>query len=188
MKFKIVPFSLICVFLSWPDELAVPPEPSSEFRKVTVYESLKLSPDQAAIAQRVEERLRDYEFSDEFILGVLVNVYAESKFNQHAIGEAGERGIFQLHPEGLGKGMRTADMLDIDTSVDRIVRAVMKNKRMMKLVASGGTAEDHVRVFCEEIERPRNKKEKAKQRVKLLAKIADEEKICDDSVQLQLCA
>lgn len=123
------------------------------------------------VAQQVEERFRERGFSDEFIVGALVNAYAESGLNVLAVGREGERGIFQLHPKGLGSKMTIEEMQDVDTSVERIVRAVRKNETIMSLEQRGGSPAEHVEAFCIDIERPRDKHKKARARVRLMKKI-----------------
>lgn len=157
------------VGLLCPKRVAIPPPPSPP--KYPVAKSLNVDDHQKETAMMVERRMRDHGFSDELIAAALVNAYAESELNSHAIGKAGERGIFQLHPEGLGHGMSINEMQDIRTSVDRIAKAIKKNKRMMKLEASQASTAEHTAAFCVEIERPSNKHEKARRRVRLMKKM-----------------
>lgn len=156
-------------YMMWPSELAIPNPPSPD--PYPISKSMELTYEQTLVAQKVEERLRDQGFSDELIIGALVNAYAESELNVLAVGKEGERGIFQLHPAGLGSNMSVKEMHDIDASVDRVVRAVRKNKEIMQLEENGGSAADHVAAFCINIERPSNKQKKARARVRLMEKI-----------------
>lgn len=158
----------LSIFL-WPSKVAVPPPPPPNPYPVT--STFRFDYKQLVVARRVERRLRMYGFSDELIAGALVNAYAESELNIGAVGKAGELGIFQLNPKGLGHGMTTAEMQDISISVDRIAKAILKNERIMDLERSGATAEEHTLTFCKEIERPSHKERKARERVRLLGKI-----------------
>jgi hypothetical protein len=158
----------LSIFL-WPSKVAVPPPPPPDLYPVT--STFKFDYKQLIIARHVERRLRRYGFSDELITGALVNAYAESELNADVVGKAGERGVFQLNPKGLGHGMTINEMQDISLSVDRIASAVLKNDRIMELERSGGTAEQHTLVFCKEIERPSHKDRKARERVELMQKI-----------------
>jgi len=156
------------VFL-WPSKVAVPPQPAPNPFPVTSL--FILDSDQEAVAHQVEERLREHGFSNELIIGALVNAYAESGLDVSVVGKAGERGIFQLNPKGLGHNMTKEEMRDVVTSVDRIAKAVRKNERVMALEESEGTATQHALAFCKEIERPKHKERKARERVKLMEKI-----------------
>jgi len=155
--------------LFWPSKVAVPPPRAPNPFPVT--SQFILDPKQEAVAQQVEERLREHGFSNELITGALVNAYAESQLDVNVVGKAGERGIFQLNPKGLGRNMTKAEMHDVVTSVDRIARAVRKNDRVMALEENGGTAAQHALAFCKEIERPKHKERRARERVKLMEKI-----------------
>jgi hypothetical protein len=160
----------VCLaILFWPSKVAVPPPPPPDPFPIT--SMFILDDEQQVVAQQVEGRLRDHGFSDELIIGALVNAYAESKLDVAVVGKAGERGIFQLNPKGLGHNMTKEEMRGIDTSVDRIAAAVKKNERLMALEARGGTAEQHASLFCKEIERPKHKNRKALERVRLMERI-----------------
>lgn len=132
---------------------------------------MDLDEEQHEIAKQIEKEMRDHGFSDNLIMGAIVNAYAESRLKPSAVGTAGERGVFQLHPRGMGKGMQAEEMHDIRGSVDRIAVALKKNRRIMKLERGDFPVEDHVRAFCIEIERPSDKFARAERRVKLLQKI-----------------
>ncbi len=166
---RIALLSALMIIFLWPSHVAVPPRP--EPARYPVSESMKLSDDQLSIATQVEKRMRYHGFSDESIAGALINAYAESKLNVNAVGRAGEIGIFQLNPRGLGRNMSTSDMRDVRKSVDRVARAMKKNDKIMKLEARGADIDDHVRAFCTEIERPKNRYKKAKDREKMIEKM-----------------
>ena len=158
----------LTIFL-WPSKVAVPPPPPPDPFPIT--SMFILDDEQQIVAQQVEERMKDHGFSDELIVGALVNAYAESGLDVSVVGKAGERGIFQLNPKGLGHNMTKEEMRDIDTSVDRIAAAVKKNERLMELEERGGTAKQHASLFCKEIERPKHKNRKALERVRLMERI-----------------
>ena len=156
----------VCLAIfSWPSDIAAPPNP------YPVASTFNLDFEKIVVARQVEKRLSEYGFSDELIAGALVNAYAESRLDADAVGKAGERGIFQLNPKGLGHGMTADEMQDIALSVNRVARAVSKNDRVMELERKGGTVAQHTLMFCQEIERPRHKEHKARERVKLIDKI-----------------
>jgi hypothetical protein len=160
----------VCLsYLMWPSSVAVPPPPP--VNQFPISEILLLTPTQEQVAQQVESRLRSYGFSDELIIGALINAYAESELDTSAVGSEGERGIFQLHPKGLGRRMSIDEMEGIDTSVDRIVRALRKSERIMRMEDEGATAAEYVAAFCIDIERPSDKRRKARARVGLMGKI-----------------
>ena len=154
----------------WPKKLTDPGTPPK--MKFPVTDSLNLTIDQSETSAQIERGLRYHGFSDELITGAIVNAYAESNLDKTVIGRAGERGVFQLHPQGLGKRMSIEQMQDIMTSTHKIAGAVKKNKRLMKFEESGADAETLTAIFCEEIERPKNKSMKGRQRAKLVKKIS----------------
>lgn len=161
---------LACLgILTWPNDITIPPAPPREPFPVT--RSLELNDSEAQVAREVELRMRDHGFSDELITAALVNAYAESKLYVRAVGREGERGIFQLHPDGLGRRMTHEQMHDVSSSVDRIAWALRRNERMMELESRGASAAEHTAAFCIEIERPSNKNLKAAQRVRLMEKM-----------------
>lgn len=137
----------------------------------TVANKLALSNDQADIARGIERSLKSHGFSDNLIIGAIVNAYAESRLNPAAVGSAGELGIFQINPQGLGKKMKPHEMKDARTSVDKIAEAVKKSKKIMSLEKKAASAAEHTIAFCTEIERPKDKFRKAKQRVKIMKEI-----------------
>lgn len=154
----------------WPKKVADPGAPPK--MKFPVTDSLNLTVEQRETSAQIERGLRYHGFSDELITGAIVNAYAESALDRTAVGKAGERGVFQLNPRGLGKMMSDEQMHDIMTSTHRIAKAVKKNKRLMKFEESGADVETLTAIFCEEIERPKNKKMKGRQRAKLVKKIS----------------
>ncbi len=169
MKSKIIACIVFSVGIIYPSKMGSPPRPS--FPDYPVSKSLNFDDEQKETAMRVERRMREHGFSDELITAALVNAYAESELDSRAVGRAGERGIFQLHPKGLGSGMSVHEMQDVKSSVDRIARAVKKSKKMMRLESSQASVAEHTAAFCTEIERPENKREKAKSRVRLMKKM-----------------
>ena len=154
----------------WPKKISDPGTPPK--MKFPVTDSLDLTIEQRETSLQIEKNLRYHGFSDELITGAIVNAYAESDLDKTVIGRAGERGVFQLHPRGLGHKMTNEQMQDITISTHKIAGAMKKNKRLMGLERSGADAETLTAIFCEEIERTKNKKLKAKQRAKLMKKIS----------------
>ena len=137
----------------------------------TVVNKLNLNDDQADVAKGVERIMKNHGFSDSLIMAAIVNAYAESGLDPNVVGSAGELGIFQLNPKGLGKTMKDHEMKDIRKSTVRIIGAMRKSKRIMKLEKRKASAAEHVVAFCTEIERPKNMNRRAKQRVKTLRSI-----------------
>jgi len=161
-------FISISAIALYPSEISrAEPEPY-EF---TVANNLVLNDDQVDIARGIERKLRSHGFSDNLIMGAIVNAYAESKLNPDAVGSAGELGIFQINPRGLGKKMKPHEMKDTKKSIDRIIGALKKSKKIMSLEKREASAAEHTIAFCTEIERPKDKLRKAKQRVKIMKEI-----------------
>ena len=161
-------FILVSAIALYPSKVSkAAPEPYV----FTVTNKLALNDDQTSIARGIERNLRSHGFSDNLITGAIVNAYAESGLNPSAVGAAGELGIFQINPQGLGKKMKPHEMKDNKKSIDRIIVALKKNKKIMSLEKQDASATDHTIAFCTEIERPKDKLRKAKQRVKIMKKI-----------------
>jgi len=161
---------IVCLgILAWPNDITDPPAPPREPFPVT--RSLELNDSEKKIAREVERRMREHGFSDALIAGALVNAYAESGLHVGAVGREGERGIFQLHPRGLGSRMTHEQMHDVGSSVDRIAWALRRSKKIMELERRGATPTEHAAAFCTEIERPSDKQLRARQRTRLLKKM-----------------
>lgn len=161
-------FILVSAAALYPSKVSrAAPEPY-EF---TVANKLDLNNAQTDIARGIERKLRSHGFSDNLITGAIVNAYAESRLNPEAVGSAGELGIFQINPRGLGKKMKPHEMKDTKKSIDRIIGALKKNKKIMSLEKQDASAAEHTIAFCTEIERPKDKFRKAKQRVKIMKEI-----------------
>lgn len=170
-SFRNKAFATFCAcILLWPSETMSLEPPKNSFH---VSDSMDLTDPQRQVAQQIEKEMRDYDFSDELIAGAIINAYAESKLDPMAIGSEMERGVFQLHPSGLGKGMSPDEMHDVRHSVDRIARAIKRNRKMLRLQVQNASIEEQVKSFCIEIERPSNSYEKALGRVRLMKKIVD---------------
>lgn len=133
-----------------------------------VSDRLNLRHDQRMVAQQIESRLRKHLISDGIIMGAIVNAYAESRLNPRAVGPGNTRGVFQLLPGGLGHDMTVDQMHDVNASVDRVVVAIKKNRKMMAAGLQHTNLENITRVFCIEIERPKNKEMRALERISLL--------------------
>ena len=161
-------FTSVSAVALYPSEVSKAEPAPYEF---TVADGLKLDNHQISVARGIERRMRAHGFSDNMILGAIVNAYAESRLNPEAVGAAGELGVFQLHPKGLGRKMKPHEMRDVKGSTDKIIGTLKNNKKMMSLERKQASAADHTMAFCVEIERPKNKRLKAKQRVKVMKDI-----------------
>ena len=153
------------IILLFPSKLGVPPAFKRAF---PISDTLNLQHDQRMIAQQIESRLRKHRISDGIIMGAIINAYAESRLNPRAIGPGNTHGIFQLLPSGLGHGMTIDQMHNVNASVDRVAAAIKKNSKMMIAGQSETDLENITKVFCTEIERPKNKALRASERVAIL--------------------
>ena len=156
------------IILLFPSKLGVPPAFKREF---PVSDMLNLRHDQRMVAQQIESRLRKHQISEGIIMGAIINAYAESRLNPQAIGPGNTRGVFQLLPSGLGHGMTIDQMHNVNASVDRVVVAIKKSKKMMRAGQSEADLENIVKVFCAEIERPKDKQLRAMERAALFRKL-----------------
>lgn len=153
------------VMLFLPSKLGTPEILKHAF---PVSDRLNLQHDQRIVAQQIEGRLRKHKISDGIIMGAIVNAYAESRLNPLAIGPGNTHGIFQLLPGGLGHDMTIGQMHDVNASADRIAMAIKKNRKMMIAGQSEADLDNITKVFCNEIERPKNKEFRASERVAML--------------------
>ena len=156
------------IILLFPSKLGVPPAFKREF---PVSDMLNLRHDQRMIAQQIESRLRKHRISEGIIMGAIINAYAESRLNPRAVGPGNTRGVFQLLPSGLGHDMTIDQMHNVNASVDRVVVAIKKSKKMMRAGQSEVDLENIVKVFCAEIERPKDKQLRAMERAALFRKL-----------------
>ena len=156
------------IILLFPSKLGVPPAFKREF---PVSDILNLRHDQRMVAQQIESRLRKHRISEGIIMGAIVNAYAESRLNPQAVGPGNTRGVFQLLPSGLGHDMTIDQMHNVNASVDRVVVAIKKSKKMMRAGQSETDLENIVKVFCAEIERPKDKQLRAMERAALFRKL-----------------
>ena len=164
-KIALVVSFIIALF---PSKLGVPPAFKREF---PVSDTLNLQHDQRMVAQQIESRLRKHRISEGIIMGAIINAYAESRLNPRAVGPGNTRGIFQLLPSGLGHDMTIDQMHNVNASVDRVVVAIKKSKKMMRAGQSETDLENIVKVFCAEIERPKDKQLRAMERAALFRKL-----------------
>ena len=156
------------IILLFPSKLGVPPAFKREF---PVSDMLNLRHDQRMVAQQIESRLRKHRISEGIIMGAIINAYAESRLNPRAVGPGNTHGVFQLLPSGLGHDMTIDQMHNVNASVDRVVVAIKKSKKMMKAGQSEVDLENIVKVFCAEIERPKDKQLRAMERAALFRKL-----------------
>lgn len=164
MRRKLILLVCLCALL-FPSKLGIP----APFKRMfPVSDRLNLRHDQRMVAQQIESRLRKHLISDGIIMGAIVNAYAESRLNPRAVGPGNTRGVFQLLPGGLGHDMTVDQMHDVNASVDRVVVAIKKNRKMMAAGLQHTNLENITRVFCIEIERPKNKEMRALERISLL--------------------
>ena len=112
--------------------------------------------------------MREEGFDSPLIKAALLNAYAESGFNPKAIGDGGNsKGVFQLNRKGLGHKMTDEERHDVQKSVRRVAIAIRKSPRLQRAIESGAETPELTELFCTEIMRPSNKREKARKRRKM---------------------
>ena len=91
-------------------------------------------------------------------LAAIANARHESDISNEAVGDSGSSvGLFQLHKNGAGKGMSTADRMDPYKNTARIIKeADMYGSKMMTAYNSGASVADLSVIFGRDIERPAN--------------------------------
>jgi len=167
MRRKLILLVCLCSLL-FPSKLGIP----APFKRMfPVSDRLNLRHDQRMVAQQIESRLRKHLISDGIIMGAIVNAYAESRLNPRAVGPGNTHGVFQLLPSGLGHDMTIDQMHDVNASVDRVVVAIKKNRKMMAAGRLEHDFENAIKAFCTEIERPKNKEMRAMERAALFRKL-----------------
>jgi len=143
-------------------------ELEQHYRKGLVCEDISTEIENRDIACRIEQVMRNEGFDSPLIKAALLNAYAESKFNPSAVGDGGNsKGVFQLNKNGLGSNMKDVDKHDVDKSVRRVIVAIRKSPRLQRAIESGAETPELTELFCTEIMRPSNKREKARQRRKM---------------------
>lgn len=155
-------FVLLVLFTS---EIGSEPEVAQRYRRGLVCEDISTKIENRDVACMIEHALRDEGFESPLIKAVLLNAYAESKFNPKAVGDNGNsKGVFQLNKNGLGHRMTDEEMYNVRKSSKRVAIAIRKSKRIQDAIGRGAETGELTRLFCTEIMRPSNKHRKAVER------------------------
>jgi len=158
-------FALLLLFVT---RTGLEPEVEQHYRKGLVCEDISTEIENREVACRIEQVMRDEGFDSPLIKAALLNAYAESKFNPKAVGDGGNsKGVFQLNKKGLGSKMADEDRHDVEKSVRRVIVAIRKSPRLQRAIESGAETSKLTELFCTEIMRPSNKREKARKRREL---------------------
>lgn len=162
-------FVLLLLFTSVIGPEAEVPE---HYRKGLVCEDISTKIENRENACAIERELRNEGFDSPLIEAALLNAYAESRFNNKAVGDSGRsKGIFQLHQSGLGNKMTDEQRYDITTSVRRVSVAIRKSPKLQRAIDNGAETSELTRLFCTEIMRPKNRAIKAGQRARFEGKL-----------------
>jgi hypothetical protein len=141
------------------------PEITQHYRKVLVCEDISNEIENREVACQIEQVMRKEGFDSPLIKAALLNAYAESGFNPKAVGDSGNsKGVFQLNKNGLGNKMTDKERHDVDKSVRRVIVAIRKSPRLQRAIEDGAEVAELTELFCTEIMRPSNKREKARKR------------------------
>jgi hypothetical protein len=144
------------------------PEVTQHYRKGLVCEDISTKIENRENACAIERELKNEGFDSPLIEAALLNAYAESKFDNWAVGDGGKsKGIFQLHRSGLGNKMTDEQRHDIKSSVRRVSVAIRKSPKLQRAINNGAETSELTRLFCTEIMRPKNRAVKARERAKL---------------------
>jgi len=161
------------------------PEVEQHYRKGLVCEDISTEIENREVACEIEQVMRDEGFDSPLIKAALLNAYAESRFNPKAVGDSGNsRGVFQLNKNGLGSNMTTSDQHSVKKSVRRVAVAIRKSPQLQRAIESGAEVPELTELFCTEIMRPSNKREKARERRELERQLFPES--ASERRQLQL--
>lgn len=91
-------------------------------------------------------------------MAAIANARHESDLSNSAVGDSGSSvGLFQLHKNGAGKGMTTADRMDPYKNTARIIKETdMYSDKLMKAWNDGKSVATLSYIFGRDIERPAN--------------------------------
>lgn len=130
--------------------------------------AIRLSPRQRDMAALIEKEFLAAGLSKNLAAAAIVNAYAESGLNPDAVGDGGHSvGLFQENDWGAGRGMtveaRKDPVTNIRTILKREVLAGM-GRRLRAADKNGASVEELTNLFCQDIERPKDKVAKGTRR------------------------
>lgn len=96
--------------------------------------------DRAWVADLIIARAMAEGWSEKFGQALVVNAWHESRLDPDAIGDNGASvGLFQLHENGLGRGLTTAQRQDPDVNVGRVLSEALDTKQLVDADAAGAS-------------------------------------------------
>lgn len=140
----------------------------SESEAVQEKIAIRLSPGQRGMAALIEKEFLAAGLSKNLAAAAIVNAYAESGLNPDAVGDGGHSiGLFQENDWGAGRGMtveeRKNPITNIRTILKREVMAGM-GRRLRAADQNKASVEELTNLFCQDIERPKDKAAKGQRR------------------------
>jgi hypothetical protein len=162
----------LALLLLFTTEIGPEPKIEQHYRNGLVCEDISAEIENREIACQIEFELLSEGLEPPMIEAVLLNSYAESRFNPMAVGDSGRSvGVFQLNINGLGHHMTKDERHDIRKSARRLAGAIRKSKRIKDASDRGAETGELTRLVCTEIMRPSNKHTKARAREALRDKL-----------------
>lgn len=139
----------------------------------------KLTAEQAKMVNIIEEEFTAALSSEglspiaikKIVAAAVVNAWHESTLNPNAVGDSGASvGLFQLHIRGAGSGLTTETRKDPRTNARIILKREVLGSFGEKLIRAAknpnSTVAQLTAIFCERIERPRNKEIQGQRRAR----------------------
>jgi len=125
--------------------------------RVSQSSRIDLRNDQLEMMRVIEQVLQSEGFKQAGIAAAFANAWQESRFDPKAEGDSGHSiGLFQLHDEGVGKGMSVEERQDpiINT---RAIASAAKNSSFMQYMRETDDPQILAAAFSKYVERPRDK-------------------------------
>lgn len=140
----------------------------SESEAVQEKISVRLSPGQRGMAALIEKEFLAAGLSKNLAAAAIVNAYAESGLNPGAVGDGGHSvGLFQLNDWGGGHGMTVEERKNPVTNIRTILRREVlagMGRRLRAADQNKASVEELTNLFCQDIERPKDKAAKGQRR------------------------
>lgn len=128
-------------------------------------QNLLVTYDQKKIACQIEEVAIEQGLKKEEIVGLLVNSFAESRFDPEAVSPGKKSyGVFQLHVDGMGFGWKKEDMKNVKLSTE----AVIVEMKKVGLAGKTQSAKISTKKFCKKVLRPKDSEQKAEERSQMI--------------------
>lgn len=129
-------------------------------------QNISATKEERNVACQIESVAKKHGLSKEETIALLVNSYAESRFDPNAVSPGKKSyGVFQLHVDGMGYGWSKEDMLNIELATEAVVLEMKKNN----LVGKNHSIKTSTKKVCKKVLRPKHSDLKAEERARMIS-------------------